>query len=52
MLLWDHETVEFMGSFSWHDLQFDHYWRLVLAKQPAAVLVNVSIQAMGNNCYT
>lgn len=27
-------------------MQFDHYWRLMLAKQPAAVLVNV------NKCYT
>lgn len=51
MLFWDHETVECLSSFSWHNLQFDHYWRLRLAKQPAAVLVNVSTQAIGNNCY-
>lgn len=31
-------------SYPWHNLQFDDYWRLMLAKQPAAVLVN--------KCYT
>lgn len=50
MLFWDHETVEFLESCLWHNLQFDHYWRFMLAKQAAAVLV--STQAIGNNCYT
>lgn len=46
----DHETVELFETNARHSSQFDHYWRLTLAEQPAAVLV--SRQAIGNKCYT